>query len=78
MVDREAGKAIAPGTPRNQVGSLVPRYPGFVHSDSIEFCFPPFVVRRIAVAWCRKHGVLIENIFSETLSTKCAWNLSFV
>jgi hypothetical protein len=30
-------------------------------------------IRRITAAWCKKHDVPIEKIFSKTLVTKCEW-----
>jgi DNA topoisomerase I len=76
MVDREAGKEVALGT--SKINYLDPRWASLCHafpvlprSDLI--CFLRIgTVRRITAAWCKKHDVPIEKIFSKTLLTKCA------
>jgi DNA topoisomerase-1 len=72
MVDREAGKEVALGT--SKINYLDPRWvtPSCSFSfDLIFFLFPGDRYCRITAAWCKKHDVPIEKIFSKTLLTKC-------
>jgi DNA topoisomerase-1 len=77
MVDREAGKEVALGT--SKINYLDPRWvaPSRIPCSLLVLTrsglfFPFFLVRRITAAWCKKHDVPIEKIFSKTLLTKCA------
>lgn len=75
MVDREAGKEVALGT--SKINYLDPRSVTsfllvLIRSNLI------FVSGgRITAAWCKKHDVPIEKIFSKTLVTKCEWGSLF-
>ena len=82
MVDREAGKEVALGT--SKINYLDPRWVVLswiplvllARSDSICSCFSLVIwYVRITAAWCKKHDVPIEKIFSKTLLTKCASSL---
>jgi DNA topoisomerase I len=72
MVDREAGKEVALGT--SKINYLDPRYVAVPLPMSLYSSSDPVspTDRRITAAWCKKHDVPIEKIFSKTLLTKCA------
>jgi DNA topoisomerase-1 len=74
MVDREAEKKLHQARFRSTISILGARpcraitvFLVFIQSDLLSF-----FAHRIAAAWCKKHDVLIDKIFSKTLLMKCA------
>jgi len=79
MVDRDAGKEVALGTRYVCTIARVAEVNRCAVKSTtliLGMCFRHFpylllIFYRITAAWCQKHDVPIEKIFSKTLLTKC-------